>query len=459
MTQTVFSSDGAAAFSCQRERLRVQPEPMSDVRAYRAALVHCLDDPRRAGPDAVVHHLDGLLLVEDGHIAACGAWADLGPGLAADVPVERLPGRILTPGFVDTHIHFPQIDMIASFSGQLLDWLTEKTFPAERAFASQTHAQAAARAFLDELLRNGTTTAMVFGSVHKASVEALFEAASARNMRLIAGKSLMDRGPQDLRDTVERGRAETESLIRDWSRHGRLGYAVTPRFALSSSPEQLEAAGGILRAHDHVWMQTHLAENPREVAAVAAAFPDARDYLDAYDRFGLVTERSVFAHAIHMTDRSLHRMARAGAAIAHCPTSNLFLGSGLFDLARADAHGVCVGLGTDVGAGTSFSVLTTAAAACNVAQLKGGPLDPLRAFYLATLGGARALGLADRIGSFRTGCEADFVALDAAATPLLARRLSGVSDIREMLFALMVLGDDRAVARTWVAGDVQHDRG
>ena len=432
---------------------------MSDVRAYRAALVHCLDDPSRAGPDAVVHHADGLLLVEDGHIAACGAWSDLSPGLKNDTPVEHLPDRLLSPGFIDTHIHFPQIDMIASFSGQLLTWLEDKTFPAERAFADKVHADGAAKAFLDELLRNGTTTAMVFGSAHRASVDALFEAALARNMRLIAGKSLMDLGPDGLKDTAETGRAETESLIRDWSRRGRLGYAVTPRFALSSSREQLTCAGDILRAHDHVWMQTHLAENPREVAAVADAFPQARDYLDVYDQHGLVTDRSVFAHCIHMTDRSLHRMADAGAAISHCPTSNLFLGSGLFDLARAEGHGVTVGLGTDVGAGTSFSMLTTAARACDVAQMKGRPLDPLRAYYLATRGGARALGLDDRIGSFTVGCEADFVALDTAATPLLARRLAGVGDIREILFALMVLGDDRVVADAWLAGVRAHRRG
>ncbi|MFA7261877.1 MAG: guanine deaminase [Caulobacter sp.] len=431
---------------------------MSDVRAWRAALVHCLDDPARAGPEACVHHPDGLLLVEDGHVAACGPWAELGPALAADIPVERLPGRILSPGFIDTHIHFPQIDMIAAFGGPLLDWLEAHTFPAERAFADRAHADAAAQAFLDELLRNGTTTAMVFGSVHRASVKALFEAALARNMRLIAGKSLMDGGPEGLRDTVETGRDETEGLIRDWSRRGRLGYAVTPRFALSSSPDQLASAGEILRRHDHVWMQTHLAETPREVEAVARAFPGARDYLDVYDRFGLVTGRSVFGHCVHATDRALHRMARAGAAIAHCPTSNLFLGSGLFDLARAQAHGVTVGLGTDVGAGTSFSVLTTAAAACDAAQMHGRPLDPLHAFYLATLGGARALRLDDRIGSFAVGREADFVALDPAATPLLARRLAGVSDIREILFALMVLGDDRVVSQTWLAGAPAHTR-
>ena len=431
---------------------------MADVRAYRAALVHCLDDPAKAGEEAVVWHPDGLLLVEDGHVADCGDWTALSPCLAADTPVEHLPGQILTPGFIDTHIHFPQIDMIAAFSGQLLDWLKERTFPAERAFADRAHADDAARAFLDELLRNGTTTAMVFGSVHRASVDALFEAALARDMRLIAGKSLMDLGPDGLADTAAGGRAETESLIADWSRRGRLGYAVTPRFALSSSREQLAAAGEILRAYDHVWLQTHLAESPQEVAQVAEAFNGSRDYLDVYDQFGLVTGRSVFAHCIHMTPRSLDRMAETGAAIAHCPTSNLFLGSGLFDLAEADAHGVKTALGTDVGAGTSFSMLTTAAAACNVAQMRASPLDPLRAFYLATRGGARALGLEDRIGSFTVGCEADFVALDPAATPLLARRLKDVSDIREILFALMVLGDDRVVARTWLAGRPAHNR-
>jgi guanine deaminase len=368
------------------------------------------------------------------------------------VVVEDLSGRLLCPGFVDAHIHFPQIDMIAAFSGQLLDWLEEKTFPAERAFADRAHAAEAAEAFLDELLRNGTTTALVFGSVHRVSVEALFEAAHARGMRLIAGKSLMDGGPGGLRDTAERGRADDEALIAAWSRRGRLGYAVTPRFALSSSPAQLIAAAETLRAHPHVWMQTHLAENPIEVEAVRQAWPEAVDYLDVYERHGLVGPRSVFAHCVHCTDRSLRRMAEAGAAIAHCPTSNLFLGSGLFDLKRAQAHGVNVALGTDVGAGTSFSILTTVARACDIAQLKGSPLDPLRAFYLATLGGAKALGLADRIGSFALGREADFIALDPAATPLLARRLKGVTDIRELLFALMVLGDDRAVAGTWIAG-------
>ncbi|ATQ44553.1 guanine deaminase [Caulobacter mirabilis] len=432
---------------------------MSNVRAYRAALVHFSDDPRAAGPEACIHHPDGLLLVEDGHVAACGDWRTLSATLPADVPVEHLPGRLLTPGFVDAHVHFPQTDMIGAPSGQLLDWLETRTFPTERAFADLAHARDTAKAFVAELLRNGTTTALVFGSVHRAATEALFEAADGLDMRLIAGKSLMDLGPEGLNETVEAGRADTEALIRDWSRRGRLGYAVTPRYALSSTPAQLEDAGRILARHDHVWMQTHLAENPGEVRLVGQAYPDACDYLDVYDRFGLVGPRSVFAHAVHMTDRSLHRMAKAGAAIAHCPTSNLFLGSGLYDLARVDAHGVRTGLGTDIGAGTSFSILSTAGCACQVAKLRGGALDPVRALYLATLGGARTLGLNDRIGSFRPGAEADFVALDPGATPLMARRTAGVSDLADLLSALMILGDDRAVARTWIAGRVAHDRG
>lgn len=430
---------------------------MSDVRAYRAALVHFTDDPRQAGEAACIHHPDGLLLVEDGHIAACGSFADLAPALPADIPVDHRPGQILTPGFVDAHVHFPQTDMIGAPGGALLDWLETSTFPTERRFADPAVARDTAEAFLDELLRNGTTTAMVFGSVHREATAILFEAALARNMRLIAGKSMMDLGPDGLTETAAEGRDDTEALIRDYGSRGRLGYAVTPRFALSSSDEQLASAGDLLARHGHVWMQTHLAENPRELALVAERFPD-RDYLAVYDRFGLVGPRSVFAHCVHMTDRALHRMGEAGAAAAHCPTSNVFLGSGLYDLARADAHGVKTALGTDVGAGTSFSILRTAGLAAQVARLRGAALDPLRALYLSTLGGTKALGLDNRIGSFRVGAEADFVALDPAATPLMARRAANASGLADLLMALMILGDDRAVAATWVAGVLRSQR-
>lgn len=429
---------------------------MSGLRGWRSELVWTLGDP--ATNAAALRHLeDGLLLVENGHVVRAGAWSDLAPTLPDNIPVEHLPGRILTPGFVDGHIHFPQLDMVASPGGALLDWLERYTFPAERAFADPGHARTAAGRFLNRLLANGTTTAMVFGSVHAVSVEALFEDALARDMRLIAGKCLMDRGPEGLRDTAEGGAAETQGLIRAWRGRGRLGYAVTPRFALGSSPEQLTLAGRLVADNPDVWMQTHLSENAAEIEATRQAFPEAADYLDVYDRFGLVTDRSLFAHAIHLSDRELSRMGQAHCACAFCPTSNLFLGSGLFDLQRTQGFGVKVALGTDIGAGTSWSLLTTAAEAWKVGQLKGATLDPLTALYMAGRGGAEALGLADRIGAFEPGMEADFVVLDPKGAPGLGPHRAVT--LAERLFALMVLGDDRSVERTYLAGKLAHGRG
>ncbi|MFO1014965.1 MAG: guanine deaminase [Caulobacteraceae bacterium] len=421
---------------------------MSDVRAYRAAILHMLEE------DEAEFFPDGLLVVEDGLIVSVGSYRD--PG---DIPLTHLPGRLITPGFVDTHIHFPQVDVIASHGAQLLDWLNTYTFPAERAFADSAHAAEAAEFFLGELLRNGTTSALVFGSVHPASVDALFEAALARNMRLIAGKSMMDRlAPDWLRDDVESCRADLEVLIAKWGARGRLGYAITPRFALSCSEAELTMAGELLAKHDHVWLQTHLSENHAEIEATAEAFPAAKDYLDVYDSFGLVGPRSVFAHGVHLTTKNFTRLAEAGSAIAFCPTSNLFLGSGLFDMAGAEASGVKLGLGTDVGGGTSYSLFCTAAEAYKVCQMHGHTLAPLKAFYLATLGGARALGLADKIGNLTPGSEGDFLVLDLAATPLLGRRLAAARTLEERLFALMILADDRAVEATYVAGVPVHRR-
>jgi len=431
---------------------------MSGLRGWRSELVWTLGDPA-ASAAALRHFPDGLLLVEGGRIIKAGAWADLAPTLPEGTPIEALPGRILTPGFVDGHIHFPQLDMVASPGGALLDWLERYTFPAERAFADPGHAKEAAGRFLNSLLANGTTTAMVFGSVHAGSVEALFEEALARDMRLIAGKCLMDRGPEGLRDSAEGGAEETLGLIRTWRGRGRLGYAVTPRFALGSSREQLALAGRLVADNPDVWMQTHLSENTAEIEATRQAFPEAADYLDVYDRFGLVTDRSLFAHAIHLDDRALSRMGQAGCACAFCPTSNLFLGSGLFDLERTRGFGVKVALGTDIGAGTSWSLLTTAAEAWKVGQLRGTTLDPLTALYLAGRGGAEALGLADRIGAFEPGMEADFVVLDPGGVPGLGRRTAGAATLAERLFALMVLGDDRTVERTYLAGELAHSRG
>ncbi|MEG3122885.1 guanine deaminase [Sphingomonas sp. GB1N7] len=417
------------------------------LRAYRAELLSVPDDPAQGG--TVRHHADGLLVVEDGLVVAFGDHAELAPRFA-DVPVERIHGLIV-PGFVDCHVHYPQTDRIAAHGAQLLEWLERHIFPAEAAFADRAHADGVAAFFLDELLRNGTTSALVFATVHAQSVDALFEAALDRNMRIVSGKVLMDLGPDTLRDDVASGRADTEALIARWRGRGRLGYAVTPRFALTSSDAQLADAGDLVAAHPDVLMHTHLAENVGECAAVAARFASARDYLDVYDRFGLVGPRSVFAHCIHMDDPAMARMAEAGAGIAFCPTSNFFLGSGLFDLARATACGVKTGIGTDVGAGTSFSLLATLGEAYKVCQLRGDSLDPFRALYLATAGGAKVLGLGDRIGGLQPGQEADFIVLDATATPLLARRTAG-APLRDRLFALQVLGDDRAVARTYVAG-------
>lgn len=425
------------------------------MKAFRGEILSVPRDPATAGPEAVRHFADGLLVVENGLVVACGAYADLAERFAG-VPIEALPGLIV-PGFVDAHVHYPQTERIASHGEQLLQWLDRHIFPAEQAFADRAHADDIAAFFLDELLRNGTTSALVFATVHAASVDALFEAALSRDMRIVSGKVLMDLGPPGLADTPAQGRAETEALIARWRGRGRLGYAVTPRFALTSSDAQLAGAGEMLAAHPDVLMHTHLSENLGEIAAVGERFTEACDYLDVYDRFGLVGPRSVFAHCVHMDDRSLGRMAEAGAGIAFCPTSNLFLGSGLFDLTAADRHRVKIGMGTDVGAGTSFSVLYTLGEAYKVCQMRGCSLDPFRALHFATAGGAALLGIADRVGGLLPGQEADFVVLDCVATPLLARRTAG-ADLHDRLFALQVLGDDRAIAATWLRGRRAHAR-
>jgi guanine deaminase len=424
------------------------------LRAFRGELLSVPRDPL-GDSVAVRHEPDGLLVVEDGIVIARGTYAELSEKFAA-IPTERLPGLIV-PGFVDAHVHYPQMDRIASHGDQLLDWLDRHIFPAEKAFADKVHADTVARAFLAELLRNGTTSALVYPTVHAASVDALFEAALARDMRIVSGKVLMDLGPEGLRDTVASGRAESKALIAKWHGRARLGYAVTPRFALASSDAQLADAGAMLAAHPEVLMHTHLAENLRECAAVAERFADARDYLDAYDRFGLVSRRSVFAHGVHLSERSCARLAQSGAGIAVCPSSNLFLGSGFFDFAQAGRHGVRLGLGSDVGAGTTFSLLRTMGIAYEAGIARENPLDPFRALWLATAGSAALLHIADRVGALEVGQEADFVVLDDAATPLIARRTAG-APLAERLFALQVLGDDRAVRRTYLMGNTAWDR-
>ena len=436
------------------------PDKSAVSLAIRGSILHCLDDPADGdGDDQFEYYEDGLLLVKDGRIAGLGEARATLPQLPADLVPVDVRGKLILPGFVDTHIHFVQTDIIGSYGHRLLDWLNEFTFPAERAFGDPAHASEVADFFTHELLRQGTTTAMVLGSSHRESVDAIFEAARTRGLRMIAGKIMMDRNcPDYLQDSAESSYADSKALIARWHDQDRLQYAVSPRFAPTSSEQQLQAAAQLVDEHPGVFFQTHLAENKEEVAWVTELFPSHRSYLDVYDSYGLLRNRSVLAHGIWLDDRDRRRLAETGAAIAHCPTANLFMGSGLFDLAGASRDGVAVALGTDVGGGTTFSMLRVMHEAYKVGQLLGQNLPPMRAFYLATLAGARALDLDDKIGNFLPGKEADFVVLDPEATPLLARRLSKAETLSEMLFVLMMLGDERLVYQTYILGALAHQR-
>jgi guanine deaminase len=429
---------------------------MSDrkLAAFRAPVLHFLADPGDgAAAGSFEFFDDGLLIVADGKIQTVGPAVDLIAGLPAGTMVSDYSGHLIIPGFVDTHIHYSQTDVIASTGRDLLHWLEHYTFPEERKFADTAHASAVAEFFLDELMRNGTTTALVFCTVHRKSVDAFFDAAARRELRMVAGKVLMDRNcPEYLRDTPESGYRESAVLLEQWNGEGRLDYAITPRFAITSSEEQLALAGKLAREHPDAHIHSHVAENMDEVAWVKKLFPWSRSYLDVYDHYGLLRERAVYAHCIHLDAGDRRRMAESGAAAAFCPSSNLFLGSGLFDTAGADLAGFQVSVGTDVGGGTSFSMLRTLADAYKVSQMRGHRLSALRAFYFATLGGASALGLQDKIGNFENGKEADFVVLDCKATPLIKRRLSAAGTLDEILFALMTLGDERNILQTYVLG-------
>lgn len=430
------------------------------MQAYRASILHFVDDPDKVtDEDCYQYFDDGVLLIEAGRILNVGPAEEILANVAADVPLLEYPDALILPGFVDTHIHYPQTEMIAAYGEQLLQWLNTYTFPVEQRFSDPDYAREIADRFLDELLRNGTTTALVFGTVHKTSVDSFFEACEARNLRMIAGKVMMDRNAPDyLLDSAESGYQDSKALIEKWHDKGRLRYAVTPRFAPTSTPEQLQQAGHLLREHPGVYLHTHMSENADEVVWVEELFPHSDHYLHTYDEAGLLGPRSVFAHCIHMTDDEWGRLAESRSNIAFCPTSNLFLGSGLFNLKRAVEADISVGLGTDVGAGTSFSLIQTMGEAYKVLQLRGEKLTPLKAFYLATLGGARTLDMADLIGNFEPGKEADFIVLDKASTPLMRFRTAQCKDLLELLFVIAVLGDDRTVRATYAAGTQVHDR-
>jgi len=427
--------------------------------AIRASFLHFKSDPDFSG-DAFEYLEDGLLILKGGRVRQlvnAPDWIDHLPDGSA---LYDYSGCLVMPGFIDTHTHYPQTEMIASYGLQLLDWLKQYTFPTEEKFSDRDHANQIAEFFCEEMLRNGTTTSAVFATVHSESVDAIFEAAQRRDMCLIAGKVMMDRNaPASLCDDPQQSYRQSVELIQRWHLQGRLHYAVTPRFAPSCSPEQLELCGQLLAEHPDLYLQSHVAENVDEVRWVAELFPESRSYLDVYDRFGLLGPRSVYAHCIHLDEADRVRMAESGAAMAFCPTSNLFLGSGLFSLDSADQHGIRVGLATDVGAGTSFSMLQTLNEAYKVCQLAGHSLTPLKAFYLATLGSAESLYLDHRIGNFEVGKEADFVVLDLQATELMKLRMQNAQSLEDKLFALMMLGDDRCVQATHVMGQRRFQRG
>ncbi len=429
----------------------------ANMRAIRGRLLWFEDDPALAGEDAATRYIeDGCLIVEDGVVRAAGEASDVLRNADDDMPVDDWRPFLVMPGFIDPHLHFPQTQVIGSFAGDLLDWLHTYTFVEEQKYADPAVTEAAARFFLDELLRNGTTTAGVYCSVHRQSVEAFFAEAERRNMRMVAGKVMMDRdAPAALLDTPESGYRDSKTLLEKWHGSGRQLYAITPRFAVTSSEAQLEMAGALAAEYPDCHIQTHLSESRREIATVAERFPWSRDYTDVYERYGLVRRKALFGHCIHLSDSERRRLGAAGATAVLCPTSNLFLGSGLFDLAalRATEPAPQIALATDIGGGTSYSMLVTASEAYKVLALGGQKLPALAAFYMMTLGNARGMGLEKQIGSFAVGREADLVVLDPRATAAMKQRMARVQSLAEELFALMMMGDDRAVAATYVMGE------
>lgn len=423
---------------------------------YKGDIFYFTDSPLEK-KNAYQYIPEGALVVVDGKVQETGSYALLKTKYAS-FPETDYSGQLLMPGLIDAHIHYAQTEMMGMYGKQLLDWLNEYTFPTELAFADKAHATRIARIFIQELLRNGTTMCVAYPTVHPNSTEALFEAASEVNMRLITGKILMDRNaPEGLTDSPEQAYRESRELIEKWHGQGRNAYAITPRFAITSSPEQLKIAGRLHAAYPDTYIQTHLSENQNEIASTLSLYPAHADYLEVYEQAGLITDRTLLGHGIHLSDSELQRLSRARAIIAHCPTSNLFLGSGLFNMKRANEAGVQTVLATDVGGGTSFSMLKTMGESYKVMQLTGYSMSAMETFYKSTLGTARALKLADKIGSLLPGMEADFIVVNPAVTPTQQLRKECLSrtnrwTIENQLFGLQTLGDDRNISATYLMG-------
>jgi guanine deaminase len=423
------------------------------VRVYRARVFTPIADPFAAREDVASTWRawdDGFVAIgDDGRFAAVGDWSDA-PREAQII--ELGPHALITPGFVDTHLHAPQLEMIGSYGGKLLEWLNRYTFPTEKKFADPRHAERVAHAFYDELLRNGTLTALIFSTIHTEATDIFFAEAERRGFRGIIGKTMMDRNAPDfLLENPRDAYANSRALLTKWHNRGLLRYAITPRFAPTSTPELLEAAGALKREFPDAYVHTHISENTNEIAWVQQLFPVA-EYADVYDRYGLLDQRSVLAHGVWLTDEELDLLATRRSRIAHCPNSNLFLGSGLFKLHHVLEAGVVVGLGTDIGAGTTPSLFTVMSDAYKVQQVQNVSLTPFELWYLATLGGAKALSLDDETGSLEPGKSADFLVLDLRARPLLAMRTANAASVEDLLAALIFVGDDRAVQSATIAG-------
>ena len=422
----------------------------------RGRLLSFLRAPDNAGDrESYLYEEDGALLVRDGKIIATGDYAHVKPKAGADTTeIDHRPHLIL-PGLIDCHVHFPQMQVIASYAANLLEWLNTYTFPEECRFVESVHAERIATQFFDEFLRQGTTTAVAYCSVHKASADAFFAESLKRGTLMIGGKVMMDRNaPQGLLDTPQLGYDETRAVIEEWHGKGRNHVAITPRFAITSSPEQMAMTQKLAEEFPDLHIQTHLSENHDEIRYTCELYPDATDYTDIYARYGLLRKKALFGHAIHLSEREADAMADSGAVAVHCPTSNLFLGSGLFPLKAIQRREkpVTVAVATDIGGGSSYSMLKTMDEAYKIQQLLGERLNPLESFYHMTLGNAVALDLADRIGTLDEGTDADIVVLNAAATPAMRLRMETVTSLPEELFLLQTLGDDRSVVETYVAG-------
>lgn len=434
----------------------------STTSAIRGALFYLVDDPfLQSIADSMVYESDGMVLIKDGRIEAVGAYHDIESQVPDDVRVIHYPNSIIMPGFIDAHIHYPQVEIIGSYGTQLLEWLNKYTFPTEAKFRDEQHAINIAEFFIEELIRNGTTSASIYCTSAPESVEAIFQSAAQENMLILAGKMMMDsHAPQNILDTPQSSYDDSKTLIDRWHEKGRALYTVSPRFALTSSPEQLEMAVALMKEHRDVRMQTHISENTDEVKRALELYPERKHYTDIYDHYGLLDSRAIYGHAIHMSEGELLRFHETDAKIAHCPTSNFFIGSGLFDIAamKQDIRPITVGLGTDVGGGTSFSMLQTMSEAYKMAQMRGISINPVQGFYLATLGSAQSLGIDDRVGTFGIGHDADIIVLDPHATPLLDLRTQVADSFEEILFAMMICADDRAIEATYIAGEEVYER-